>query len=224
MTTTTRCGATSRPATRERAGPGRPRALRRQRGVEVARRPRLRRAAPASTASPPSPARAEPRRVPRHRWLAALPAQPGHPQRLGAPAHRDARQGLAAGHRRGGPAPGLDYDIDYLQGRILLSEPLSSNGGDNLLVRSGGLSGDEAWLVARYEYAPGFDEIDTLATGGRPMSGSTTTSARPDWNRNDDGDGQQPRTRHLTLRKSAETWLKVQAGAARGWCRTRCVG
>ncbi|HEV8693113.1 MAG TPA: hypothetical protein VGQ93_02845, partial [Lysobacter sp.] len=63
--------------------------------------------------------------------------------------------------------PGLDYDIDYLQGRILLSQPLSSTGGDNMLVRSGGLSGDEAWLVARYEYAPGFDEIDALTTGGQ---------------------------------------------------------
>ena len=34
--------------------------------------------------------------------------------------------------------PVLDYDIDYLQGRILLAEPLASTGDDNLLVRSGG--------------------------------------------------------------------------------------
>ena len=35
--------------------------------------------------------------------------------------------------------PGLDYDIDYLQGRVMLSEPLSSMADDNLLVRSSGL-------------------------------------------------------------------------------------
>jgi len=41
----------------------------------------------------------------------------------------------------------VDYDIDYLQGRVLLSQPLSSTANDNLLVRTSGLSGDEAfWL------------------------------------------------------------------------------
>jgi len=32
--------------------------------------------------------------------------------------------------------PNVDYDIDYLQGRLLLSAPLSSTATDNLLVRS----------------------------------------------------------------------------------------
>ena len=63
--------------------------------------------------------------------------------------------------------PAMDYDIDYLQGRILLAEPLASTSDDNLLVRSGAISGDEAYLVVRYEYTPGFDEIDSLATGGQ---------------------------------------------------------
>ena len=31
--------------------------------------------------------------------------------------------------------PAMDYDIDYLQGRILLTEPLASTVDDNLLVR-----------------------------------------------------------------------------------------
>src|SRR5947209_15146352 len=47
--------------------------------------------------------------------------------------------------------PNVDYDIDYLQGRLLLSQPLSSTANDNLLVRTSGLSGDEAFLVVRYE-------------------------------------------------------------------------
>ena len=53
---------------------------------------------------------------------------------------------------------GVDYDVDYLQGRLLLSEPLSSTADDNLLVRSSGLSGNQANLVVRYEYTPGFDK------------------------------------------------------------------
>ena len=45
---------------------------------------------------------------------------------------------------------GVDYDIDYLQGRIVLSEPLASTADDNLFL---GLAGDvtytitETWIV-----------------------------------------------------------------------------
>ena len=63
--------------------------------------------------------------------------------------------------------PVLDYDIDYLQGRILLAEPLSSTEDDDQLVHSGGLSGQDAYLVVRYEYTPGFADIDALNTGGQ---------------------------------------------------------
>src|SRR5258707_11119564 len=63
--------------------------------------------------------------------------------------------------------PNADYDIDYLQGRLLLSQPLSSTANDNLLVRTSGLSGDEAYLVVRYEYTPGFDKLDEVAVGGQ---------------------------------------------------------
>ncbi len=114
--------------------------------------------------------------------------------------------------------PGLDYDVDYLQGRILLSEPLSSTGSDNMLVRSGGLSGDEAWLVARYEYAPGFDEIDTLTSGGQAhvwindhvglgLTGSHSSG---------DVEDNSMLGADLTLRKSADTWLKLQSGRTKG--------
>ena len=77
--------------------------------------------------------------------------------------------------------PSVDYDIDYLQGRLLLSEPLSSTADDNLLVRSSGLSGNEAYLVARYEYTPGFRQ----AGRGRrrrpgPLLVQRPCAARPD--------------------------------------------
>ena len=34
-------------------------------------------------------------------------------------------------------------------------------------MRSSGLSGDEAYLVVRYEYTPGFDKLDAVAVGGQ---------------------------------------------------------
>src|ERR1051326_6249224 len=34
--------------------------------------------------------------------------------------------------------PNVDYEVDYIQGRVLLSEPLSATASDNLLVRTSG--------------------------------------------------------------------------------------
>ncbi len=110
-----------------------------------------------------------------------------------------------------------DYDIDYLQGRVLLSQPLSSTASDNLLVRSNGLSGDEAYLVVRYEYTPGFNQLDALAVGGQGdywvndhvRLGLTANS--------NSGDVQSNLgAADLTLRKSSSSWIKVQTGQSEG--------
>jgi len=63
--------------------------------------------------------------------------------------------------------PFIDYDVDYIQGRIVLTEPLSSTQLSNQVVRDGNLSGNNAHLVVRYEYTPGLANIDGFTTGGR---------------------------------------------------------
>ena len=63
--------------------------------------------------------------------------------------------------------PGQDYDIDPLQGRIILNEPLPATADDSQLVRAGSFSGNPVFLVARYEYSPGFEDLDDVAMGGR---------------------------------------------------------
>ncbi|MCJ7816189.1 MAG: OmpA family protein, partial [Xanthomonadales bacterium] len=78
---------------------------------------------------------------------------------------RDKDSGMVLGVKNLTPA--LDYDIDYLQGRILLAKPLPATADDGLLVHSGSISGNPVFLVIRYEFTPGFDDPDTLATGGR---------------------------------------------------------
>ena len=114
--------------------------------------------------------------------------------------------------------PAMDYDIDYLQGRILLTEPLSATVDDNLLVRSDALSGDEAYLVVRYEYTPGFDDIDAVATGGQVsywFGDHVKLGVTSNINEEDDTDS----TMHaadLTLRMSAGSWLKVQQAQSEG--------
>jgi uncharacterized repeat protein (TIGR01451 family) len=46
----------------------------------------------------------------------------------------------------------VDYEIDYLTGRVTLRDPLSSVGGGTELVRSTALDADQAFLVVDYEY------------------------------------------------------------------------
>ena len=113
--------------------------------------------------------------------------------------------------------PATDYDIDYLQGRVLLSQPLSPVAGDNLLVRSDGLSGDEAYLVVTYEYTPGFDEIDSMAGGGQGHVW-VNEHVRLGLMSSASG-GDQDNALHaadVTLRMSAESWIKLQAGRSEG--------
>jgi hypothetical protein len=78
---------------------------------------------------------------------------------------RDKDSGLVTGVKYLRPV--LDYDIDYIQGRVLLSEPLSPTVDGSLLVRTGGLSGDEAYLVVQYEFTPGLEDLDAMAAGGQ---------------------------------------------------------
>jgi len=113
--------------------------------------------------------------------------------------------------------PNVDYDIDYLQGRVLLSQPLSSTANDNLLVRTSGLSGDEAYLVVRYEYTPGFEKLDQVAVGGQGhywLNDYVRLGLTADSNEGDSASNLA--AADLTLRKSANSWFKLQTGRSTG--------
>ncbi len=62
---------------------------------------------------------------------------------------------------------GQDYEINYLQGRVLLREPLSSSSASDSVVQTGSLSGHPQYLVAGYEFAPSVSSIENLTKGGR---------------------------------------------------------
>ena len=63
--------------------------------------------------------------------------------------------------------PQEDYDVDYIQGRILLSDPVQSTARDNQVVRDGALSGNDVFVVVRYEFTPTLTDIDGFNVGGR---------------------------------------------------------
>jgi hypothetical protein len=134
---------------------------------------------------------------------------------------RDPDSGLVTGVAQ--LRPGLDYDFDYFQGRVLLSEPLTSTaGGSSLLVRSGGVAGDEAWLVVQYEYTPGFEEMSTVAAGGQGhywLADFAKLGLTANQDTEGDGDSNLYGV-DLTLRQSNESWLKVQTGQRDGMLST----
>jgi outer membrane protein OmpA-like peptidoglycan-associated protein len=62
--------------------------------------------------------------------------------------------------------PAQDYDINYMQGRILLHSPLSATANVATMVHSAQLDGDPQFLIATYEYVPDFSNISSLTLGG----------------------------------------------------------
>ena len=129
---------------------------------------------------------------------------------------RDKASGIVTGTLN--LTPVLDYDIDFLQGRIVLTQPLASTADDNMLVRSNALSGDEAYLVVRYEYTPGFGEVDAVALGGQAhywfgdyVKVGVTSNANEQ-----DGSDSSLEAADLTLRLAAQSWLKVQQASSEG--------
>ena len=131
--------------------------------------------------------------------------------------YRDRASGLVTGVQNLSPA--IDYDVDYLQGRLLLTEPLSATRNDDLLVRDGAIQGDEAWLVVRYEYTPGFEDLDALSTGaqghywfGERVKVGLTANA------NDEGDVDSGlEAADVTVRINSDSWFKLQGAQTEGF-------
>ncbi|MCG8391988.1 MAG: OmpA family protein [Pseudomonadales bacterium] len=113
--------------------------------------------------------------------------------------------------------PSLDYDIDYLQGRIMLNEPLSPSIADELLVSTDTDSGNEVYLVARYEYTFTFEEMSALSQGGRAhyWFGDYVKLGLTGSNTKEEGASDLGAV-DVTLRKSARTWLKAELAGTEG--------
>ena len=113
---------------------------------------------------------------------------------------------------------GLDYDIDYIQGRILLSDPLSAFALTDSLVDSSDFGGKRAVLVVRYEYTPGFDDLNDIITGGtmhywfndKVKLGLTAE------NQDNLGEATSLNAYDVTWRKNAGSWVKLEQSTSKG--------
>ncbi|HSA77460.1 MAG TPA: flagellar motor protein MotB, partial [Nitrospirota bacterium] len=114
--------------------------------------------------------------------------------------------------------PALDYNVDYLQGRISLSQPLSPTASDNMLVTSDTAGGNRTYLVVRYEYEPSIGDTNSMSVGGRTHVW-LSEYVKLGVTYNKDGGSENPSgliAGDVTLRKSNETWIKVERSESDG--------
>ncbi|TPG11080.1 OmpA family protein [Rhodanobacter glycinis] len=114
--------------------------------------------------------------------------------------------------------PGSDYDLSYLQGRILLREPLSSVADGSGLVQTGSLSGNPVYLVANYEFVPGITAIDQLATGarGEHWFNDHFRLGATSYRQAGDGTDQSLGGLDATLRYKPGTFLRAESARSKG--------
>ncbi len=65
---------------------------------------------------------------------------------------------------------GEDYEINYVQGVVLLKTQLSSTARSQDVVSGGTLSGSLQYLVVQYEFTPALETVKGYSTGGRAQT------------------------------------------------------
>ena len=108
--------------------------------------------------------------------------------------------------------PTQDYDINYLQGRILLHSPLSATANGATLVHSAQLDGDPQYLVTTYEYVPDFSNPSSLAIGGHASQwfGDHLQLGISSFHQGDPGEQQDLRGVNGTWRYKPGTYVKAE--------------
>ncbi|MEP3892512.1 MAG: hypothetical protein ABJN52_00770 [Litorimonas sp.] len=130
---------------------------------------------------------------------------------------RDSVSGLVIESRR--LQYGSDYDLDFIQGRVILTRPLGSTGDDGRLFRDGSQSGNAQVLVADYEFTPVFGANDNGAVfGGRAKRWfGDHVKLGATYNHSDDGGVESDLYEmDLTLQYAAGTYLKGEIARSEG--------
>ncbi|MBD9478965.1 hypothetical protein [Pseudoxanthomonas sp. PXM02] len=109
---------------------------------------------------------------------------------------------------------GVDYEMDDLQGRLLLTRPLSQITRENVrtLTRDAPLDGWRHLLLVDYEYVPaGFDGDDaTVGLRGRHWFGDHVAVGGTYVDENRGGDDYSLRAADLTLQAGRGTYLRIE--------------
>lgn len=109
-----------------------------------------------------------------------------------------------------------DYEVNALQGRIILREPLASTAGAGTLVQSGDLSGHPVYLIATYEYAPGVTAVESMVVGGRASAWVNDHLQVGTSGYRQDAQRQRLKGVDATLRYKPGTYVKVEGAQSEG--------
>jgi hypothetical protein len=111
-----------------------------------------------------------------------------------------------------------DYEINALQGRITLREPLSTVADGSTLVRQGSTTGNQQYLVVTYEYTPGLSAVENMTTGGRVTQwiGDNIQIGATGYNQSGSGTKQQLLGGDVTLRLKPNTFVTVERAQSTG--------
>ncbi len=109
-----------------------------------------------------------------------------------------------------------DYEVNALQGRIILREALASTAGAGTLVQSGDLSGHPVYLIATYEYAPGVTSVSSMVVGGRASAWVNDHLQVGTSGYRQDGPRQRLKGVDATLRYKPGTYVKVEGARSDG--------
>lgn len=114
--------------------------------------------------------------------------------------------------------PFEDYELNALQGRLVLRTPLSSVSTTQGLVRDGALHGDPVYLVVNYEYFPTDLSVDRFTTGGRTSHwvGDHVQLGLTGYRQDDGAWDQQLLGGDLTVRPRAGTYLRLERAQSEG--------
>jgi uncharacterized repeat protein (TIGR01451 family) len=109
---------------------------------------------------------------------------------------------------------GRDYEIDPLQGRIILRRPLSQvvNDRANSIIRSAPLEGNDVYLLVDYEYVPDSFEADETVYGGlvRTWLGDHVAIGATTVTDGTNNAGYKLNGIDLTLKRSDSTYLRAE--------------
>ncbi len=114
--------------------------------------------------------------------------------------------------------PAQDYEINYLQGRVILREPLASTGTVSSLVMTSSLPGNALYLVSTYEYVPGLSAVSSMATGlhASQWLNDHLQLGVTSFHQGESGSNQTLKGIDATARYKPGTWIKVEVAQSKG--------
>jgi outer membrane protein OmpA-like peptidoglycan-associated protein len=129
---------------------------------------------------------------------------------------RDRDSGLVIERKQLSPAQ--DYEINNIQGRIVLREALSSTASGGGLVMTSVVNGQPLYLVTTYEYTPGVAAISNFSSGGRASHWVTDNLqlGLTGYHQGETGAEQTLKGVDATLRYKPGTWVKVETAQSTG--------